>query len=491
MKCPQCGTENQPKFKFCVKCGNNLENPQEINIEQVDLGGYHTEEEYSSDSGGFKIGSGTFTISDNVPSDSSSDLYTADELNDSDDEYDFSSFDEPFIPKLDTGRVSLPQSAAEQPQPMSAQPNMYGYQQPMPGMPAAQPAPAPMGQQMTGMMQPQFVGYDQNGMPVYSQPQPMMYGQPQFVGYDQNGMPVYSQPQPMMYGQPQFVGYDQNGMPVYSQPQPMMYGQPQFIGYDQNGMPVYSQPQPMMYGQPMGEPVQNPYQMPYPNMNGMPQYGAVQPQPQPVPQQPEADDRVDVPDDFWAFFDGGKATKRAEQSDDFFGKNSGDMGSVSAEGLDMNRLKKFERKKVDYMSDTPLVDGSSLIPNTAAKFNKMYMRKTEVVNGEELGENVQEKVQDIMGVTDNVNADDLEAYERRKSGVSMKLADKADSEELEAYVHEHKEAIMAQADHAVEALPKKKTTYVDEIDAIVLPEYMQAKKTVTEEQPEIPGLTEF
>ena len=157
----------------------------------------------------------------------------------------------------------------------------------------------------------------------------------------------------------------------------------------------------------------------------------------------------------------------------------------------MNRLKKFERKKVDYMSDTPLVDGSSLIPNTAAKFNKMYMRKTEIVNGEELGENVQEKVQDIMGVTDNVNADDLEAYERRKSGVSMKLADKADSEELEAYVHEHKEAIMAQADHAVEALPKKKTTYVDEIDAIVLPEYMQAKKTVTEEQPEIPGLTEF
>ncbi len=50
---------------------------------------------------------------------------------------------------------------------------------------------------------------------------------------------------------------------------------------------------------------------------------------------------------------------------------------------------------------------------------------------------------------------------------------------------------MAQADHAVEALPKKKTTYVDEIDAIELPEHMQAKKTVKEKTPEIPGLPEI
>ena len=38
MKCPQCGTENQSGFKFCVKCGLNLENPEEVNIEQIDMG---------------------------------------------------------------------------------------------------------------------------------------------------------------------------------------------------------------------------------------------------------------------------------------------------------------------------------------------------------------------------------------------------------------------------------------------------------------------
>ena len=60
-----------------------------------------------------------------------------------------------------------------------------------------------------------------------------------------------------------------------------------------------------------------------------------------------------------------------------------------------------------------------------------------------------------------------------------------------AYEHEHKESIMAQADHAVEAMPKKKEAIVDEIDAIELPEYMQARKTVhTEETPEIPDLPE-
>jgi hypothetical protein len=48
---------------------------------------------------------------------------------------------------------------------------------------------------------------------------------------------------------------------------------------------------------------------------------------------------------------------------------------------------------------------------------------------------------------------------------------------------------MAQADHAVEALPKKVKTYNDEIDAIELPEEMQAKKT--KNTVEIPGLPEI
>ena len=469
MICPQCGNENPPKLKFCVNCGMNLENPQEVNYEQVDMGGYHTEEEPNA--GGFKFGSGTFTISDKAPTDSSSDLYTADELNSDEQEFDFSSFDEPFIPKLDTERVTLPHSAQPNPQNAPMQGMYGGYPQPMMNQP-----------QMTGMPQ-------MNGMPQMSQvggipqsgAQPQMNGaQPQIIGYDQNGMPVYGQAQPMMYAQPQIIGYDQNGMPIYGQAQPIMYAQPQML--NENGEPVPAPyPQPMPYG---GiAPVQP---------AGMPPYGAPAPQPQ-QPQQPQQDkERVDVPDDFWEFFDGGKSTKHAEDTmDDFFGKHSNDMGGVSANGGDMGRLKKFEKKRVDYMGDTPLVDASKLIPNTANKFNKMYMRKTDSVNAEDLEAKVQTKTQDIMRVTKEVDANKLNSYEHIKSRVTMNAAGEANADDLEAYVHEHKEAIMSQNVEAVEALPKKKSTYNDEIDAIELPDYMQARKTVKDDEPEIPGLPEI
>ena len=517
MICPQCGNENPPKLKFCVNCGMNLENPQEVNYEQVDMGGYHTEEEPNA--GGFKFGSGTFTISDKAPTDSSSDLYTADELNSDEQEFDFSSFDEPFIPKLDTERVTLPHSAQPNPQNAPMQGMYGGYPQPMMNQPQMTGMPQMNGMpqmsqvggipqsgaqpQMNGA-QPQIIGYDQNGMPIYGQPQPMMYAQPQIIGYDQNGMPVYGQAQPMMYAQPQIIGYDQNGMPIYGQAQPMMYAQPQIIGYDQNGMPIYGQAQPMMYAQPQmlnenGEPVPAPYPQPMPyggiapvQPAGMPPYGAPAPQPQ-QPQQPQQDkERVDVPDDFWEFFDGGKSTKHAEDTmDDFFGKHSNDMGGVSANGGDMGRLKKFEKKRVDYMGDTPLVDASKLIPNTANKFNKMYMRKTDSVNAEDLEAKVQTKTQDIMRVTKEVDANKLNSYEHIKSRVTMNAAGEANADDLEAYVHEHKEAIMSQNVEAVEALPKKKSTYNDEIDAIELPDYMQARKTVKDDEPEIPGLPEI
>jgi hypothetical protein len=446
----------------------NLENPQEVNYEQVDMGGYHTEEEPNA--GGFKFGSGTFTISDKAPTDSSSDLYTADELNSDEQEFDFSSFDEPFIPKLDTERVTLPHSAQPNPQNAPMQGMYGGYPQPMMNQP-----------QMTGMPQ-------MNGMPQMSQmggipqsgAQPQMNGaQPQIIGYDQNGMPVYGQPQPMMYAQPQIIGYDQNGMPIYGQAQPMMYAQPQML--NENGEPVPAPyPQPMPYG---GIAPMQPA--------GIPPYGAPAPQPQ-QPQQPQQDkERVDVPDDFWEFFDGGKSTKHAEDTmDDFFGKHSNDMGGVSANG-DMGRLKKFEKKRVDYMGDTPLVDASKLIPNTANKFNKMYMRKTDSVNAEDLEAKVQTKTQDIMRVTKEVDANKLNSYEHIKSRVTMNAAGEANADDLEAYVHEHKEAIMSQNVEAVEALPKKKSTYNDEIDAIELPDYMQARKTVKDDEPEIPGLPEI
>ena len=550
MMCPQCGNENPPKLKFCVKCGVNLNNPQEINYEQVDMGNYHSEDDNKS--GGFTLGSGTFKISDSAPVSSSSDLYTADELNDDDEEFDFSSFDEPFIPKLDTGRVTLPQQPAAQQRPanpqadavnpnqagMNVNNNMYGSPQPnafgapmsqmnampqmgampvppvQPQMQAMQGQPAPGGMPVYGQpqpimyAQPQIIGYDPSGMPIYGQPQPMMYAQPQIIGYDQSGMPIYSQPQPMMYAQPQIIGYDQSGMPIYGQPQPMMYAQPQIIGYDPSGMPVYSQPQPV-YGD-MNEPRPNPQNpqfagMPVqPNMHGMPNMQPsggipgipvppVQPPPQfdkqSAPPEKKPERRVEVSDDFWAFFDGGKKTEHAEPADDFFGKH--DMGSVSAEGLDTSRLKRFERKKNDYMGDTPLVDSSKLTANTSPNFNKLYMRQTDSVNADELQAKSQTRTDDIMGVTQNVDADRLNSYVHMKSRISMENTAQADAGQLEAYVHEHKEAVMAQADHAVEALPKKKTTYVDEIDAIELPDHMQAKKTVKESTPEIPGLPEI
>ncbi len=480
MTCPQCGNENPPKLKFCVKCGMNLENPQEVNYEQVDMGNYHSEEE--PESAGFKLGSGTFTISDTAPvSTSSSDLYTADELNDTDEEFDFSNIDEdePFIPKLDAGRLSVPHPQQNQPQ------GVYGYPQGgMPGMPGMP------NQGMPGMPNQ---GMPNQGMPMYGQP--MMYPQPQIVGYDANGMPIYGQP--MMYPQPQIVGYDANGMPIYGQP--MMYPQPQIVGYDANGMPIYGQP--VMYPQqPVpGENVemmQNPYQQPmgYPGMAPMPGMmpGGMNPY-QPQPQQPAPkEERVEVPDDFWEFFDGGKATEHADRDgmDDFFGKHSNDMGGMPGSS-DQGRLKRFEHKKVDYMGDTPVVDASGLAPNTPAKYNKLYMRQTAQVNADDLQAKQQSVRYDYMGATKDVNADDLSAYQRRRSDVTMNAAGKADADQLEAYIPEHKEAIMSGEVKAVEALPKKKTTYNDEIDAIQLPEYMQARKTQRDDTPEIPGLPEI
>ena len=300
-----------------------------------------------------------------------------------------------------------------------------------------------------------------------------MNGQPQMVGG------------PQMYAQPQIIGYDPSGMPIYGQP--AMYGQPQIIGYDPSGMPIYGQP--MMYGQPQIRP-ENGEHMPggMPGMYGMPAMGGLQQNPfaQPQNRQPvQEEKRVEVPDDFWEFFDGGKKTEHAEPADDFFGKRDS-SGSSSDE-----RLKRFEKKKVDYMGDTPLVDASGLAPNTAAKFNKFYMKPTDEVNADDLQAKEEYKAYNYMGKTKDVNAGDLDAYTQKRSQVTMSVTEEADADQLESYSPEHREAIMAQADHAVEAMPKKKARYVDELDQIELPDHMQARKTVRDETPEIPGLPEF
>ncbi|MBR6385460.1 MAG: hypothetical protein IKS03_04985 [Ruminococcus sp.] len=528
MVCRQCGTNNERGFKFCVKCGSNLENPQEVNYEQVDMGGYHTEEEFSDNKTGFTFGSGTFVIRDTAPSDAASDMYTADELNDSDEEFDFSMYDEPYIPKLDADRVSMPGQQPKQNQNMQGMPQMnmpnqqanrnYGMQgmpqmnmpnqqanrnYGMQGMPQmnmpAQPQknanqnvpqmnmPVPsqknanqgmqqMYNQPVMYGQPQIIGYDQSGMPIYGQP--MMYGQPQIIGYDQNGMPIYGQP--VMYGQPQIMGYDQSGMPIYGQP--VMYGQPQIMGYDSKGMPIYSQ---LVQPAPQSAQPQN-NQKP---ANELPQLGVSQNPPKPEKTETKKKSNAD----FWDFFDEGKE-KKHESTDDFFGKsshkNNDDMGDLSTDNLDFSKLKRNEKKKVDYMGDTPFVDASKLRQNDADKFNKFYMKQTEVVDASNLQAKKQEKQQDIMGVTKEVDANKLAAAEKYKTQIKMYTTADVNADDLEAYTPEHKKALMAEADKAVEALPKKKEAYIDDLDKIELPDYMQAKKTSKEEKAEIPSLPE-
>ena len=455
MKCPQCGTNNETGFKFCVKCGLNLENPQDINIEQVDMGGYHSEED--SATGGFTLGSGTFTISDISSRDSSSDLYTAAELNDTDEEFDFSSFDdidEPFIPKLDTGRVTLPEQtkAVRQAQMQNAggmrpQGMMQGIPQPqgmMQGIPQPQGAASPQGgaQQM-------------NGMPVYGQP--VMY-QPQLIGYDQNGMPVYGQP--VMYSQPQIIGYDQNGMPVYGQP--VMYAQPQMGELPEGAAPNAAGMQAV------------------PNMGGIP--GAQFAQNAPVPPPVEDKEKVEVPDDFWEFFDGGKATEHAEtdNASDFFGKR----------GDEIEGMKRFEKKGNPYMSDTPLVDASELKKNDSSKLSNMYMKSAEVGDASKLRAKDDYRMRDYMGSTKAVDASELRANEKGKAWNIMGGTKTTNADDLEAAgAAQRRGSMMAQADHAVQAMPKKAKTYNDEIDAIELPEEMKAKKT--RNKVEIPGLPEI
>ncbi|MDE6789495.1 MAG: hypothetical protein K2J47_09280, partial [Ruminococcus sp.] len=229
---------------------------------------------------------------------------------------------------------------------------------------------------------------------------------------------------------------------------------------------------------------------PSPSMQDMPVINS----PEPLPQEDDKDENVDVPDDFWAFFDGGKSSKhREEQSaDDFFGKSAhgGAMSDVSVSGLDIDSLKRADKKKNSYMSDTPVVDADRLEKNDPSRFNRMYMKKADSVNSNDLGDGGRKKIseRDKMGDTKQVDAGRLSVRLKVKPRVSMGSAGHADPDTIETYVPEHKEAIMARADHAVEAMPKRSNPYQSELDDIQLPEYMQAKKTKHEEIAEIPSL---
>ena len=563
MICPTCGKANEDGFRFCVKCGSTLDDPSEVTYESVDMGGYHTEEEFANGHhSGFTMGTGVFCISDRPVAEDSSDFYTSDELNDSDEEFDFSMFDEPDtagfgapgasplpppktidntpvdededddIPELPSfanqgmprqehfqqhnniprqpqqpAYPGYPRQMPQQPypgafgqQPMQQPPQGYmnqGYGQPpmgygnqypgnMPANPQQFGAGMPAqnyGAQQMGYPQAQIIGYDKTGAPIYGQPgQQQMMPPPQLVGYDKTGAPVFGQPgQQMMYTQPQIIGYDSTGAPVFGQPgQQVVYMQPQVIGFDQSGKPIFGQPQP---GTPDSGMLGT--AMPSGNNSGIPDLAPIE------PVKPKKDEKAE----FWDFFDDGKKDKHHDMpdADDFFGKSKhsggGDgMGDLSTDGLDLSRLKRAEKKKRDYMGDTPLVNAADLNPNDAAKFNKFYMRATEQVNADDLQAHSTGHSQDKMGVTSEVDASRLSQNIHLRSRISMSGTDTVDASDLEVYIPEHRSAIMGEADHAVEAMPKKRNPYQSELDLIELPEYMKAKKTSREDNIEIPSL---
>ncbi len=459
MVCSVCGTHNEEGFKFCVKCGSNMENPNEVNYESVDRGNYHSEDDYTESGGnGFTMGDGVFVIKDTAPPAEKKSMYTSDELNKSEEEFDFSIYDDPTM------------SALNPPQPIQQPPVQQSVypQQPV------QPVNPYMQQQPMMYAQPQIVGYDPNGMPIYSQPQPVMYAQPQIVGYDPNGMPIYSQPQPVMYTQPQIVGYDPNGMPIYSQPQPVMYAQPQIMGYDPNGMPIYSQPQPMPYAQPQ--------QIPAPQISA---------EPEKTVEEQESPDNKQA---FWDFFNEGKKEPAPQKEEkDFFGRFKVDTIDPSDPFADIDNRRKqrlsAKEQNNGVMGNMPVVDGSKLEKNDSSKINNLYMRQIKDSSSADLTVGTGKHEHRAMDETKEVDASKLSENLNIKSRVSMGYTDNVNAEDIEQVSKKHQEALMAQAEHAVEAMPKK-VKYESELDKIELPEYMQAKKTVRDNTPEIPSLPE-
>lgn len=368
--------------------------------------------------------------------------------------------DEPFIPRLDAERISLPQAGSTSIPPPQGYPHTNMNSNPQ-----------------QSMNNPYM-----NTPPMYSQP----------VGYDQNGMPIFAP----MYNQyappPQIIGYDQNGMPIFAPVYNQYAPPPQIIGYDQNGMPVYA-PVYNQYTQPQNMSYPPPPPPPPPAMQSMPDMPIIAPEP-----KEKKEEKVDIPDDFWAFFDGEKSSNSREEpsSDDFFGKSAHNdaMGDVSTAGLNTNALRRSEKKKNSYMSDTPIVDASKLKKNDASKYNEMYMKKAEAVNSNDLignGTRRQTSERDKMGTTKQVDAGRMTVKLKVKPKISMTSTGYADPDAIETYIPEHKEAIMGSADRAVEAMPKRSNPYQNELDIIELPEYMQAKKTQYEETAEIPSIPEL
>lgn len=466
MICPKCGTDNKKGFTFCVACGHNLNDLSDININQL---GQLSQRGYRSENDGsnFTIGSGTFIINDKAPETKSS-LFTADELNESYDDYN-----EPYIPQLNTEHIIVPDTSAPMQQQFHQQPAVNQFHN------SQYPSQQYNNQNNYSNFTPNY----QTGGPQVNKPQminqqfPNPHQQvqniPQPAPYPQNNM--YANQAPTE--QSQLIGYDLNGMPIYA---PQSCVQQKLIGYDLNGMPIYAsvmtnfpQQNPNMFMQNEAYPQQ------VPNNMGISQGSAPHQMVQPAQfQQNQANTPTynDYEDD--------------DDDGDFFNRpasgKSGDMNNVSSDEMDFSLLeKRFKRKTNHYMTTAPQANAEDLSPNVPADKNRIYMKATDIVDADDLEENVIERSKVKMHVTDTANADDLEEYIKKPNRVVMRHADTANADELESYEHEHVEALMSNADHPVEAMPKKKEV-IDEIDAIVIPEYMQAKKTVRTQEEEVP-----
>ena len=358
MVCSACGTENENGFKFCVKCGNNMENPSEVNYEAVDRGNYHAEEEFNENSGGFTMGEGTFVIRDTAPAESKKKMYTSDELNQSDEEFDFSVYDDPAMAPLP---VPQPPQSVQPQQPMYSQGAAYG-----------QPPANPYMQQMQPMQQP------------------MMYAQPQIIGYDQNGMPLYGQPQIQPMG----------GMPMQGIPQQQM--QPQLQA---------AQPEPVKEVEPEKDEKQafwdffdegSKKAVSHEKENDF--FGKAEPDPI-------------IPEDPFADIDNRRKKRLQEKM-----KSDGVMGDMPV--VDGSKLEKNDSSKINNLYMRQVKESASDdLTVSSGKHKHRAMEETREVDASLLSENLNVKSRVSMGYTDSVDANDIEeaVHEHREAIMSQDI----------------------------------------------------------------------